>query len=340
MQRGIEDRAAEGHILNLRLVEASRASHPNYALDGDWCRHLSYINYPETIVNSGFQNVGMDVFYVIETFMLELVLVLVWKWNSAWCVLHHSRRSWLHCMPWGKAHIRLNICIDTILYWSHIFVGAGLSDTSPSILLGAYASIGVITNNRTPHLSNSLYWYYRKGHYLGFFDTPDVLETNYPEGTDNYEILDIQHGSLWNIDGFGLRSRSSGLRSNLSSNVTHHARNSDLRIWIYNCPGKSPNCISLNLNNCEELAVNIACDYCIVEHFGGLMWLLVRCHVRCRRRCWCAGSVRQQPVSSCTCTCTCTCTEHNIIYACATSRGSHIAVLEVTWRWSSSSAEQ
>jgi hypothetical protein len=43
--------------------------------------HLSYINYPETIVNSGFQNVGMDVFYVIETFMLELVLV--WKWNPA-----------------------------------------------------------------------------------------------------------------------------------------------------------------------------------------------------------------------------------------------------------------
>jgi hypothetical protein len=153
----------------------------------------------------------------------------------------------------------------------HIFVGAGLSDTSPSILLGAYASIGVITNNRTPHLSNSLYWYYRKGHYLGFFDTPDVLETNYPEGTDNYETLDIQHGLLWNIDGFGLRSRSSGLRSNPSSNVTHHARNSDLRIWIYNCPGKSTNCFSLNLNNCEELAVNIACDYCIVEHFGGLM---------------------------------------------------------------------
>ena len=120
----------------------------------------------------------------------------------------------------------------------HLFVGAGLSDGSSSILIGAYTSIGEVMNSRTPNLSNGVYWYYREGYYLGFFDRPDVLETNYPEGTDNDEVHEIKHGSLWNIDEFGSRSKLNSLKSNIRSNTKHHPRNSDLQKWIYNCPGK------------------------------------------------------------------------------------------------------
>jgi hypothetical protein len=131
----------------------------------------------------------------------------------------------------------------------YIFVGGGISDISPSILIGAYTSTEDIMSNRTSHLSNGVYWYYRKGHYVGFFDRPDVLETNYPAGTKNYEIHDIQHGLLWNIDGFGIQCNSSALRSNLRSNTTHYPRDSDLHKWIYNCPGKLINRLPLNVRN-------------------------------------------------------------------------------------------
>jgi hypothetical protein len=142
----------------------------------------------------------------------------------------------------------------------HIFVGAGLSDSSPSIAIGAYVSLGEVMNNRTPNLSNGVYWYYRKGHYLGFFDRPDVLETNYPDGTDNYEIHEIQHGSLWNIDGFGLRSRSNVLKSNSQSIIKHDHRNSELQKWIYNCPGKLTKRLPLNVSICCDI-MNVLCHF-------------------------------------------------------------------------------
>jgi hypothetical protein len=144
----------------------------------------------------------------------------------------------------------------------HIFVGAGLSNSSPSISIGAYMSIDEVMNNRTPYLSNGVYWYYRKGHYLGFFDRPDVLESNYPDGTDNYEIHEIQHGSLWNIDGFGLQSRLNVLKSNSQSSIKHHPRNSDLQKWIYNCPGKLMfmKCLPLSVSNFKDV-INLVSDF-------------------------------------------------------------------------------
>ena len=121
----------------------------------------------------------------------------------------------------------------------HIFVGAGSLD-SPTILIGAFVSVAEIMKQRTPHLSNGVYWYYREGHFFGFSDTPDVLLKSFPGGTNyygDYEMHDVQHGLLWDIDGFKLQSRSSVLGSNSRSNSMEHSHSSDLQKWIYNCPG-------------------------------------------------------------------------------------------------------